>query len=722
MKKFFLSTLLVLIFTTIFSVFYLSFFGYETKRFNEVIKDIIRKNDKNIDLTFEKVKISMDIKKFSIFVGLSNPELSYFKNPIPLENLKASIHPISMLQGKNSIKKVNLNTGYMDLESIKPAIIRSKPSNAKTVLLNNIEKSKFKVNLELDFDEDLKLTDQSIFNGSVKQTKIKIKDEYLIQNINFNFFYKQDLLSLKNFSGKFNGVKVYDSIINYKSHVEGHKIHGTLKTKLDSSGQILEKIFSTFGFNEKIFTKLSLKGYSENQFNLSLDKTLALKKVSINSEGVVNSLSAKIKNKINNQLLKKEIEKIELKDLSYNLKYNDKKIKSISIDAKTKIHEEFHHINFSKKGKTNKIEINFSKKENPIKIPLIHYSFDQEGFKLSTEYYSDSRDNIFFKTFNFIAKEDLFMIKDLKLDKNYNLLNFDKISVQTKLNGDFNNDFSIVNKKKIEIKGTKFDAKLLAKELSGRSKNDFLKNISKNIEIDFDQVLTNTEFPLGKFRLIGRINKGNFVKLSGKSEFANGKYLDVSLKKQESTNLKILEIHSGLAKPLINSYKFFDGLEEGNLVYISKFNNQGSTGILEVNNFRLIKAPAFAQLLTLADLKGLTDTLKGEGISFDTLVVKYRANTKTMDIEEIFMIGPSISILIDGYVEKESGLISLRGTLVPAKTLNTLVSKIPVIGDILIGKKVGEGLFGVSFKIKGLPNQTKTTVNPVKTLTPRFIT
>ena len=35
-----------------------------------------------------------------------------------------------------------------------------------------------------------------------------------------------------------------------------------------------------------------------------------------------------------------------------------------------------------------------------------------------------------------------------------------------------------------------------------------------------------------------------------------------------------------------------------------------------------------------------------------------------MDIEEIFMIGPSISILIDGYVEKPNGLISIRGTLV----------------------------------------------------------
>ena len=45
-----------------------------------------------------------------------------------------------------------------------------------------------------------------------------------------------------------------------------------------------------------------------------------------------------------------------------------------------------------------------------------------------------------------------------------------------------------------------------------------------------------------------------------------------------------------------------------------------------------------------------------------------------------------------------------------------------MVGDILIGKKVGEGLFGISFKIKGLPNNLKTTVNPVKTLTPRFIT
>jgi hypothetical protein len=79
-------------------------------------------------------------------------------------------------------------------------------------------------------------------------------------------------------------------------------------------------------------------------------------------------------------------------------------------------------------------------------------------------------------------------------------------------------------------------------------------------------------------------------------------------------------------------------------------------------------------------------------------------------------------VLIEGYFDKKKDILSLRGTLVPAKTLNSIVSKIPVVGDILIGKKVGEGVFGVSFKIKGPTDNLKTTVNPVKTITPRFIT
>ena len=76
---------------------------------------------------------------------------------------------------------------------------------------------------------------------------------------------------------------------------------------------------------------------------------------------------------------------------------------------------------------------------------------------------------------------------------------------------------------------------------------------------------------------------------------------------------------------------------------------------------------------------------------------------------------------MEGYIQSKE-LISLRGTLVPASTINRTIASIPLLGDILVGKKVGEGVFGVSFKIKGPPKDLETTVNPIKTLTPRFIT
>ena len=40
-----------------------------------------------------------------------------------------------------------------------------------------------------------------------------------------------------------------------------------------------------------------------------------------------------------------------------------------------------------------------------------------------------------------------------------------------------------------------------------------------------------------------------------------------------------------------------------------------------------------------------------------------------MTIDEIYAIGPAISILMDGYIEKNR-FSSLRGTLVPATTIN----------------------------------------------------
>ena len=131
--------------------------------------------------------------------------------------------------------------------------------------------------------------------------------------------------------------------------------------------------------------------------------------------------------------------------------------------------------------------------------------------------------------------------------------------------------------------------------------------------------------------------------------------------------------------------------------------------------------PALTKLLSLASLQGIADIMTGEGIRFDEFDMKFTNKKDVMIIDEIYSIGQAISILMSGYIENDN-LVSLRGTLVPATTINKTIAKIPIIGEILIGKKTGEGVFGVSFKIKGPPKDLKTTVNPIKTLTPRFIT
>ena len=383
-------------------------------------------------------------------------------------------------------------------------------------------------------------------------------------------------------------------------------------------------------------------------------------------------------------------------------------------------------IDIVQKKNIQEANINFKVKnlQNLLNIPVMNYDLSQaDSQKVKSKLIINKKKEILLSDLSISDKNNKFFIKDLILDQNFNLINFNQISFKTNINNKLNNDFTILNKENIFIKGKVFDAKNLLKELSQENeKNVFLNKISKDIEIDLKKILKGTSFPVNKFRLVGKINKGSFEKISAKSDFGENEHLDISLQKKANTNDKILEVYSDIAAPLLSDFKFFQGLEGGDLNFTSTFGNEISTSNLTINNFKLNEAPALAKILSLADLKGLTDTLKGDGISFDILSAQYNSDSSLMKIDEIFMIGPSISILIDGYVEKKSGLVSLRGTLVPAKTLNNLISKIPVVGDILIGKKVGEGVFGISFKVKGLPNDLKTTVNPIKTLTPRFIT
>ena len=279
--------------------------------------------------------------------------------------------------------------------------------------------------------------------------------------------------------------------------------------------------------------------------------------------------------------------------------------------------------------------------------------------------------------------------------------------------------FSDIVKKRLE--DVPYDPRNPFKGLDDKKFDIFKEDI--NIKLDFSNVY------LDKYNVVKDLN-GNLQIVDNKlyqaeisAIFDNNKDFKFTINTNKNDE-KITTLYSSKAKPFVKRYKFIKGFEEtdeGYLDFYSIKKDRISNSKLIIDNFKVKEIPALAKLLTLASLQGIADLLTGEGVRFTDFEMNFTNKDKLMTIQELYAIGPAISILIEGYIE-EDNLISLRGTLVPATTINRSIASIPLLGDLLIGKKVGEGVFGVSFKVKGPPKNLKTTVNPIKTLTPRFIT
>ena len=272
------------------------------------------------------------------------------------------------------------------------------------------------------------------------------------------------------------------------------------------------------------------------------------------------------------------------------------------------------------------------------------------------------------------------------------------------------------------IEGESIDASKMIDNImnSNEESSSIFESISSKINMRIKKVYIDDVNYINN--LYGNINfnnnKINDLKLEG--TFPNEKKINLSIEVNNNSET-ITKLFSAYPKPLIKRYDFIKGFEEGYLDFYSSKQGEVSNSVLIIDNFKVKEVPVFAKLLSLASLQGIADILTGEGLRFTDFEMNFSNQKGLTTIEEMYAIGPAVSILMDGYI-KNNELISLRGTLVPATTINRSISSIPLLGKILVGDKTGEGVFGVSFKIKGSPKALKTSVNPIKTLTPRFIT
>lgn len=143
-------------------------------------------------------------------------------------------------------------------------------------------------------------------------------------------------------------------------------------------------------------------------------------------------------------------------------------------------------------------------------------------------------------------------------------------------------------------------------------------------------------------------------------------------------------------------------------------------GEADMRDFKVKEAPALAQLLSLASLTGLADTLSGGTMQFERFKLPFTILGDDIAIRDARLYGPALGMTADGDINLDLRVLDFDGTLVPAYTANSVLGDIPVLGDIFVQEKDG-GLFALTYTISGPFEQTQIAVNPLSALTPGFL-
>ncbi len=721
MIKIILKSLLIIFFLVISFVGYFSLIGFETMRFNTQIKENLKKIDNKLDIKLNDVKIVLDLFDLKINTKTLGPIISYNKKSIDIELIKSDISLINLI--KNELRLSNL---YISTKSIKLkdviSFYRTIKKDNKTelfILENFIEKGYLVADINLNFDDQGKLKDNFKINGLVRDGTLKIFNKQKIDKINFIFESENKKLDLKDLKFSFSNMNFISKKVEIKNKDNFTKIKGEIDNDLTRlSEETLKKFFDPFF---KLDFK-NIKFSSKNKFLVEINNKFKVSdyeiKTSLNIDELLINHDMNLKKTFPN--LKSEI---SLRDHQTEIIFKKNNI-FVNGNGEFLIQKNPDKIYYKieKKGDEYLFDTKLDFIKNPINLSFLNYKADDNSLfslKLNGKFHKNK--TLSLKNIKFANNSDLIILKDLKLTNNLKVYSLrsailDYTDIQNK-----KNNFQVIqNKESYVISGKVFNASKLIEDLifkDAENKNIFDDNYSIKIEIDEVYIDENDTM----YDLTGKLNFVNnkIINADINSKFNDNEKVTFTLISKD--NQKVTTFYSDRAKPFVKKFNFVKGFEKGSLDFYSVKSKDFTNSKLKIYDFNLKELPALTKILTLASLQGIADLLSGEGIGFSEFEMAFQNKNKLMTINEIYAIGPAISIMMEGYIEKNK-LVSLKGTLVPATTINKAIGSIPVLGDILVGKKTGEGVFGVSFKIKGPPKKLETTVNPIKTLTPRFIT
>lgn len=206
---------------------------------------------------------------------------------------------------------------------------------------------------------------------------------------------------------------------------------------------------------------------------------------------------------------------------------------------------------------------------------------------------------------------------------------------------------------------------------------------------------------------------------SGVKNVAGGVLFDII---PGPNNTQTLEVRANDAGKFLKTLGIFDDVKEGYIVVKAKRKEKGPfVGVFKLKEFNVNKVPVLARFAALLSPMGVANLFSSkETLSMDKFGCDFQFSEDLIIVKK--GIGKSISLgfTVDGKLDRKKRTYALKGNIIPARFLNSILSNIPIIGSLLNGGE-GEGLFGIAYSVSGGFDNPIIDLNPLSMLAPGFI-
>jgi hypothetical protein len=276
----------------------------------------------------------------------------------------------------------------------------------------------------------------------------------------------------------------------------------------------------------------------------------------------------------------------------------------------------------------------------------------------------------------------------------------------------------------IELDGAYLDISGILADLGGLGAvGDSGEGIDLTFTATVDRLRLRRNLDLVGSSLLLRVSEtGGFQTMNASGNTIAGATFIAKLNNEGADQPLALELKTNDAGYLASAFFGVDFIEGGILDLRGALATQRSPAqlMVTVENTRLINAPFFTQILSLASLRGLTDTLAGDGVLFSRIEAPITIGGGRYVIQGGRASGPALGLTVNGWVGTDSNGIDLDGVLVPSFGVNSMLGGVPIIGDLIVGRQ-GEGIFSITYSISGTLEKAQVAVNPLSAVTPGIL-